>query len=460
MKTSMLKVAISLALAASAGLVSRADPAETGLRDRIHFNNGWRFIQGDPADASGKLGYAQIKAWVEATGREFTTNAALAALATPDGPPGGVDPSYAQPGFDDHSWRLLNLPHDWGIEGPFKQEYPGETGKLPWWGVGWYRKHFTVPATDRSRRLYLDVDGAMAYATVWMNGRFVGGWPYGYASWRVDLTPFIRFGADNLVAIRLDNPPDSSRWYPGGGIYRNVWLVKTAPVHVDQWGTYVTTPEVSKACATVSLRVNVRNDSPASRNVYVQTRVCELNRDGRKGPPVETTPPTLLMENLPPGTSQPIAVPFKLASPRLWSTSTPNLYLAETRLGLRPGGPDSPLTFCDEYETVFGVRTIRFDPDHGFLLNGRRVPLQGVCDHHDLGALGAAINRRALQRQITILRQMGCNAIRTSHNPPAPELLCGRWSAATATIPASSSGASATKSPNRGHPPATVSPPN
>ena len=138
--------------------------------------------------------------------------------------------------FNDSGWRKLNLPHDWGIEGPFKQEYPGETGKLPWWGIGWYRNHLEVPASDQGKRIYLDVDGAMSHAKVWINGQFAGGWPYGYASWRVDLTPFVKFGADNVIAIRLDNPPDSSRWYPGGGIYRNVWLVKTAPVHVATLG--------------------------------------------------------------------------------------------------------------------------------------------------------------------------------------------------------------------------------
>src|SRR6185312_15354749 len=182
------------------------------------------------------------------------------AMSKPEGNPAS-DVSYTQPSFDDSAWRKLNLPHDWGIEGPFKQEYPGETGKLPWWGQVWYRKHFTVPESDKGRRISIEVDGAMAYATVWINGQFAGGWPYGYASWRLDLTPHIKFGAENVIAIRLDNPPNSSRWYPGGGIYRNVWLVKSAPVHVEHWGTYVTTPEVSAASATVKIQANVDNDT-------------------------------------------------------------------------------------------------------------------------------------------------------------------------------------------------------
>ena len=167
--------------------------------------------------------------------------------------------------FNDAAWRKLDLPHDWGIEGPFKQEYPGETGKLPWWGVGWYRKHFSLPAGDAGKRIYLDIDGAMSHAVVWVNGKYVGGWPYGYASWRVDLTPYVKAGADNVVAVRLDNPPESSRWYPGGGIYRNVWLVKTAPVHVAQYGTFVTTPQVSNASATVSVQTTVESNGHAAQ---------------------------------------------------------------------------------------------------------------------------------------------------------------------------------------------------
>jgi beta-galactosidase len=180
-------------------LCGAAHAADMPVRERLSFDAGWRFAKGDPA-GSGQLDDARLKD---------------PAVAVP----------AAQPGFDDAAWRKLDLPHDWGIEGPFKQEYPGETGKLPWWGVGWYRKHFTLPADDSGRRVYLDIDGAMSHAAVWVNGHYVGGWPYGYASWRVDLTPYAKPGADNVVAIRLDNPPESSRWYPGGGIYRNVWLV-------------------------------------------------------------------------------------------------------------------------------------------------------------------------------------------------------------------------------------------
>ena len=189
----------------SFALVSLADTAD-GPRERVSFNAGWRFVKGDPAGMTNSLAYANIKDWMDLIGSEFSTNINLTAKTRPAGELGGGDISYAQSSFNDSQWRLLNLPHDWGIEGPFKQEYPGETGKLPWWGVGWYRKHLDVPASDPGKQIYLDVDGAMAYATVWLNGQFVGGWPYGYASWRVDLTPFVKFGARQ----RHRHPPRQS----------------------------------------------------------------------------------------------------------------------------------------------------------------------------------------------------------------------------------------------------------
>src|SRR5207302_3439621 len=192
--------------------------------------------------------------------------------------------------FDDGGWRRVNLPHDWGIEGPFKQEYSGDTGKLPWWGIAWYRKHFRLPAGDRGKQVSLEVDGAMAYAAVWLNGHFVGGWPYGYASWSVDLTPYLNESGDNIVAIRLDNPPDSSRWYPGGGIYRNVWLVKTGPIHVGHWGTYITTPVITQDAASVNVRVSVEDRSAAPATVKVSAEIYELDsKDQRSSHPVAQT---------------------------------------------------------------------------------------------------------------------------------------------------------------------------
>ncbi|HEY9509036.1 MAG TPA: beta-galactosidase GalB [Verrucomicrobiae bacterium] len=381
------------------------------VRERISFNADWRFEKNDPAGAEGNLAYTNIKDGVTATGNEFTTNSQT--VSRPEGNP-GADVIYTQAGFDDSSWRKLALPHDWGIEGPFKQEYPGETGKLPWWGVAWYRKHFTVPTSDEGRQLYLDVDGAMSFANVWINGQYAGGWPYGYASWRVDLTPFVKFGEENVIAIRVDNPPDSSRWYPGGGIYRNVWLVKTSPVHIGHWGTFVTTPQVNANEATVKLQVRLENDSKLPATVLVRNEIFELDHKGRRGHAIAAV--TMDGLEIRTGDAEISSGQIRFKHPKLWSIEKPQRYVAVTSV-------EQNGKIVDRYETPFGIRTIEFTVENGFLLNGKRVPLNGVCNHHDLGALGAAINTRALERQLEILKEMGCNAIRTSHNPPAPELL-------------------------------------
>jgi beta-galactosidase len=381
-------------------------------RERSSLNADWRFKKDDPSGSEGRLSYERVKDWVNASGNEFVAQAE----AKKPRPVGnlGETVSYTQRNFDDRSWRQLDLPHDWGIEGPFKQEYPGETGKLPWWGVGWYRRHLTVSASERGKQISLDIDGAMAYASVWLNGRFVGGWPYGYASFELDLTPYIEFGGDNVISIRLDNPPDSSRWYPGGGIYRNVWLVKTAPVHVGHWGTFVTTTDVSQSAATVNLNASVDNNSASSANVSVKTQIYELVNGQKTSKPVSSSAPMGI--TIAGGATESHTTKLSVFNPKLWNLQKPNLYTAVTTVEQNGKAIDS-------YETVFGIRTIKFDVDKGFFLNGERVRINGVCDHHDLGPLGAAINMRALERQIELLKEMGVNAIRTSHNPPAPELL-------------------------------------
>jgi beta-galactosidase len=382
-------------------------------RERLSFNADWSFIKGDPTNSEAKLDYTTLKPFLLAAPPGFNPLTGKQP-SFPEGSP-GADAPYVQTTCDESVWRKVTLPHDWGIEGPFKQEYSGETGKLPWWGVAWYRKHFQLSPGDAGKQIYLDVDGAMAYAAVWVNGKFAGGWPYGYSSWRVDLTPFVTNSADNIIAIRLDNPPSSSRWYPGAGIYRNVWLVKTAPVHVSQWGTFVTTPQVSRNAATVEMKVTVDNRSANSESVQVDTQVYEFGGEGQKlGRPVAVLGPVAL--SLAPNTSGSATMTNVVHNPHLWGLKSPSRYLAVTTLS-KDG------RIIDNYDTVFGIRTIQFTTDNGFLLNGERVALNGVCDHHDLGALGSAINTRALERQIDLLQEMGCNAIRTSHNPPAPELL-------------------------------------
>ena len=379
-------------------------------RTRESLDAGWSFMRGDPAGTGTNLSYAAARPWLLPTANAFTTNEPAAAPADNL----GADVAYAQTGFDDSGWRKLDLPHDFGIEGPFEQKLPGETGKLPWFGVAWYRKHFGVPASDAGRQLYLDVDGAMAYATVWLNGHCVGGWPYGYASWRVELTPYINFGGPNTLAIRLDNPPDSSRWYPGGGIYRNVWLTKTDQVHVSHWGTYIATPVIGPGAAKVVVKNQVENTTSSEMEVSVETKIYEADANGSKlGAAVATNSAEL---KVPTGTNRTCSVEMSVAHPKLWDIEQPNRYVAVTTVS---GNGKT----WDVVENSFGIRTAEFTKTAGFLLNGKHVRIQGVCDHADLGALGSAINPRGLERQLETLRGMGCNAIRTSHNPPAPELL-------------------------------------
>ena len=383
-------------------------------RERVSFNDGWRFQKDDPPGAEGALSYPNIKDWVRATGSEYVLTSNAFKGARPSGNIGETV-AYTRADFNDSGWRALDLPHDWAIEGDFRQELSGETGKRPFEGAAWYRKHFQVSEKDKGKRIYIDFDGAMAYPAIWLNGQFVGGWAYGYASFRLDLTPYVKFGGENVLAVRLENLPESSRWYPGAGIYRNVWLEKTAPVHVAHWGTYVTTPEVSAASATVKIRTTVENDLDSNAVAFIRTQIYALGSNGQKtGKALAAAGKASL--NLAPDASSNHETTLSLKNPKLWSAANPNRYLAVTEIE-RNG------KIVDSYETPFGVRTLKFDAERGFFLNGERLYLQGVCQHHDLGALGSAINVRALERQLEILKEMGVSAIRTSHNPPAPELL-------------------------------------
>lgn len=381
-------------------------PAAEPARERISINADWRFQKDDPAQVAGSLDYAKIRNWVLPSSAAFLKDPSV----LPKRPEGnlGANVPFTQPGFDDSAWRKLDLPHDWAIEGPFKQEYSGNTGKIQYWGPVWYRKHLTLPASDQGRRLYLDIDGAMSCATVWCNGQFVGGWPYGYSSFRLDLTPYAKPGSDNVLAIRLDSPDKFSRWYPGAGIYRNVWLVKTNPIHVGQWGTDITTPQVSTEVAKVAVRVTIDNKGTTPTQALVKTQVLFAGKSVAELP--------ALTVQLPANGSAVAAAEVAVSNPQLWETTTSNLYTAVTTVEV--GGK-----VVDRYETVFGIRSIAFTADNGFLLNGKRAQIRGVCNHHDLGALGAAWNTRAAQRQLEILKEMGVNALRTSHNMPAPELL-------------------------------------
>ncbi len=419
------------------------NPVAQSPRERISINNDWSFKMSDPSVESkdslaypvnrssgrgGRRGAAApattptvdptsgIAAFILPTSNDFIADPEKR-YTRPSGNYGG-DVPYVNPAFDDSGWSKVNLPHDYAIEGPFITTGGGGMGRLPIDGVSWYRKNLIVSADDEGKQIYLDIDGSMSYTTVWCNGQIAGGWPFGYASWRVDLTPYIKFGGDNVLAIRLDNPPSSSRWYPGAGIYRNVWLTKTSPVHVGQWGTYITTPEVSIESADVSLNVTVANESKDDANVTISTRIYEINSQDKitSGAVVSIAPVELKIES---GKKAAVDTKGIVKNPKLWGTGVhhkPNRYAAVTTI-------EQDGKIVDTYETIFGIRTLKFDPDKGFFLNGEHVKLNGVCNHHDLGPLGAAVNYRALERQFEILAEMGCNAIRTSHNPPAPELL-------------------------------------
>ncbi|CAG2097578.1 beta-galactosidase GalB [Xanthomonas euroxanthea] len=426
-----------------------APPAPTELpRERISLNAQWRFHRGDPPgnrqlldydvrpqvlrSEDGKVADARpeqaqhldaaatrvLKPWILPTANALIADPANRHVRPPGHP--GSSVAFVQPQFDDSGWERVDLPHDWAIAGPFLADGPyGGMGRLPSWGVGWYRKTLDIPASDRGRSLFLDLDGAMAYATVWLNGKLVGGWPYGYSSWRVDLSPYVVFGASNQLAIRLDNPPDSARWYPGGGLYRNVWLTRTAPLHVAHWGTQLTTPQVSADRAQVQLAVTLDNAARSAVQAQVSTAIYVLDaaRGTRSGEPVARI--AAMQVAVPVGGSARVQGSTQIDHPRLWGpppTQRPHRYVAVTEV--RHNGQ-----LVDRYETPFGVRSIVFDAEQGLLVNGEHVPIRGVNNHHDLGALGAAFNVRAAERQLQLLLQMGANAIRMSHNPPAPELL-------------------------------------
>lgn len=315
---------------------------------------------------------------------------------------------------NDAAWKKLDLPHDWAIEGPFRIELAGETGKLLYKGIGWYRKYFTVSQADASKQIFIDFDGAMANAKIWLNGQYVGTWPYGYNSFRMNLTPYLKFGQKNVLAVRLDTEHWDSRWYSGAGIYRHVWMVKTNPVHVGHWGTYITTPVITDASASVKMNVTIDNQEKTTVEATILTDVFELGVNNKPGVKVASFNNSVI--KIEAGSSLTTTLNTNITNPKRWDLKTPDRYIATTTVKVQG-------KTVDVYHTPFGIRTLEFTARNGFLLNGKRVEIQGTCNHHDLGALGAAFNASALKRQLTILKEMGCNSLRTSHNPPAPELL-------------------------------------
>ncbi|MBT9881283.1 DUF4982 domain-containing protein [Bacteroides eggerthii] len=326
----------------------------------------------------------------------------------------------AEPKFDDSKWETVAVPHDWAIFGPFDRSHDlqnvavtqnfekkasvktGRTGGLPYAGIGWYRTKFDVPVGKQATLVF---DGAMSEARVYVNGKEACFWPFGYNSFHCDVTELLNEdGRNNVLSVRLENKPQSSRWYPGAGLYRNVHVVITDRIHVPVWGTQLTTPHVSSEFASIRLRTEIAN--AGENNIRIVTEI--VSPDGKV---VATKDNTRKMNH-----NQPFEQNFLIETPVLWSPETPYLYKASSRIYV--GGKQ-----MDEYITRFGIRSIEIVADKGFFLNGRHRKFQGVCNHHDLGPLGAAVNVAALRRQLTLLKDMGCDAIRTSHNMPAPELV-------------------------------------
>ncbi len=310
--------------------------------------------------------------------------------------------------FDDSKWRNLNLPHDWAIEGPFDVKYNARAGGLPFHGTGWYRKHFKMNADAKGKVVRLEFEGAMYNAHVWINGEFVGHRPYGYMGFEFDISKYLKYdGSDNVVAVRLTPEDLSSRWYPGAGLYRSVWLKIDNQIHVKQWGTFITTPTVTKEIGVIQNETTVVNKSNTDETVTVKQEY--FNSDDEL---VASEEEALTIK----GNSSAISELYtKIKNPSIWDLETPHLYYAVTTIS-------KGKNVLDTYKTRFGMRTVSYTKD-GFFLNNKQVRFNGVCLHHDNGALGAAVYRRADERKLQIMKSMGVNAIRTSHNPPSREFL-------------------------------------
>ncbi len=344
----------------------KATAAKPGIRQRILMDFEWKFIQADVVSAE-------------------------------------------QAHFDDTQWRALNLPHDWSIEREYKKDAPttGYGGYLPA-GIGWYRKHLIVPKIQKDQKSWIEFEGVYMNSDVWINGHHLGKHAFGYTSFYYDLSPYIVKG-DNIIAVRVDNSiQPNNRWYSGSGIYRHVWLNITGPVHVAQWGTYITTPVADSTSAMVSVHTLIENDLLIAKNVVLRSVINDGY--GKEVATIET--PVSLVASGKTDVEQTI----KIATPALWSIENPSLYtlhssvIAENKVVDNLGSP-------------FGVRKIEYDKDKGFFLNGKHIKMNGVCLHSDAGCLGVAVPKQAWIRRLQLLKEMGCNAIRTAHNPPDPDFL-------------------------------------
>ena len=383
----------SLMLLASVPLGARAQDSP---RERLLMDFNWRFAFGHATDASKDFDPAPA-----GTMFNYFTKAGTAAGA-------------AAVEFDDRGWRNLNLPHDWAVELPFSERGSGSHGykaigrNFPESSVGWYRKTFFIPASDLGKRIGVEFDGVFRDSQVWVNGFYLGRESSGYSSFGYDLTDYLNYGGNNVIAVRVDASLEEGWFYEGAGIYRHVWLTKTAPLHVAKWGTFVTS-DVGKNSADVTARVTVNNESTGNASFAIQQTI--VGTDGQS-----VSSGDLKRLSLKPGASSDFVSTFTVPNPELWSIESPTLYKLVTSI-LQQG------KVVDQYETPFGIRTIRWDANEGFFLNGKRVELKGTCCHQDHAGVGVAVPDELNAFRIQQLKKMGSNALRTSHNPPTPELL-------------------------------------
>ncbi|MDD2257118.1 MAG: glycoside hydrolase family 2 TIM barrel-domain containing protein [Bacteroidales bacterium] len=320
----------------------------------------------------------------------------------------GDDSAAIQPSFNDTDWRKLDVPHDWSIEGEYNRLHPtGRGGGYLPAGIGWYRKQLHVPDAAKGKRLFIEFDGVMANSDVWVNGTHLGHRPYGYSAFQYELTRLVKTGQTNILTVRVDNSKQpASRWYAGAGIYRHVRLICVNPIHMEHWGHFVTTPEVTDKKAIVAIEANVKNQSNKTAKLTVQTIVTAP--DGKT-----FTSPEMPLQ-LESGKNQVQNIQVTVQNPKRWDIETPNMYQATTYI--RQGKE-----ILDEQQTSFGIRTFRFDAQTGFYLNDKNIKILGVCLHHDGGPLGAAVPKEAWRRRFETLKKLGVNGIRTAHNPMSPE---------------------------------------
>ena len=320
----------------------------------------------------------------------------------------GSQPNAEQVACNDAAWQSISLPHDWAISGPSIPDGDGNTGKLPWKGEAWYRRALEIPTDYEGKTIYLIFDGIMSSPTVYINGQLAGSWDYGYNSFYLDITKLIQSGKPNSIAIHVDTREHDSRWYPGAGIYRKIEMLVTDPVHTAVWGTHITTPIIKAHYADVRIATTVNNALASDENARLEYAI--LNAAGKEVTKQESK------LTVPAGGTKKNEVTISLPNPKRWDIDNPVLY--QVRTTVYRGDKAADIT-----STSFGVRSIYFTADRGFYLNDRRVQLKGVNLHHDHGPLGSAFYPRAMERQLEIMKAVGANAIRTSHNMPAPELL-------------------------------------